>query len=794
MQTLAGKRPPPAAEGDPMSLIRTFDSETNPARPVRPSPLAASQIQGMPLDLIDRIRSFPLFQATPDSFLAEIGLHLRPQLSSPNDYIVCEGEEAKGMYWLVRGAVKVASRDGESVYAELKPGAFFGEIGVLMDRPRTANIIARTRCLLLVLTKEDLGKILPRFPEVERAIRDEAQERLSLLERQKRAESATPTSSSNLHSPKRSIKRGFDSFSPEFTLSEEERQKRRKSPDPTKASDWSPLSTLANGLVNIRSLLKELPVFSGLPRDLLHFLGLNIQPRAYAPFTDIIKQGSSGREIYIIVSGEVEVLQKVSSHDWTPDDDCGADAPNGRGPRFSVKVLARLAPGQYFGEVGGLQLAPRRTATVRTVTAVEILMISEDVLIEFWERCPAAIRAQIEETAHDRMELTFPTARGVVNGTHIPATPESMTPFNESMFTQPRRASMPVVTLTETEIDPASRSADPSLALPSDPDPFLSISFDNERTKSRRSSLVPVEEQAGDQAKDREDQRPRGRLRSSSAVNAGPIFRTDIFDQPNRFSARLRQKRGNSDSRGIFESKILVQIFKHLDICTLLRLRAVSHYWRHLLNTAPDIVETLDLSRYGRKVTDGVLIDIICPFVGERPRIVDLNNCYHVTDEGFLAVISSCGTNLQCIRMKSVWDVSAWTILEMANRAKSLAEIDLSNCRKVSDTLLARIVGWFVKWEQTTPQHRQQIEQQAANRPTNGTIAPKNAKGKKSVVQTPILTRDGCIYGCPALKKLTLSYCKHVTDRSMHHIAHHAADRIEEMNLTRCTSITDMGF
>ncbi|KAI5307579.1 hypothetical protein KEM55_007930, partial [Ascosphaera atra] len=133
------------AETDPMSLVRTFDSETNPSKPVRSSPLAASQIQGMPLDLIDRIRKFPLFRSTPDSFLAEIGLHLRPQVSSPNDYIVAEGEEAKAMYWLVRGAVKVTSRDGESVYAELKPGAFFGEIGVLMDRPRTANIIARTR-------------------------------------------------------------------------------------------------------------------------------------------------------------------------------------------------------------------------------------------------------------------------------------------------------------------------------------------------------------------------------------------------------------------------------------------------------------------------------------------------------------------------------------------------------------------------------------------------------------------------------------------------------------------------
>ncbi|KAI5302983.1 hypothetical protein KEM56_000152 [Ascosphaera pollenicola] len=664
--TAAGKRLLPS-EGDPMSLIRTFDSETNPSRPARPSPLAASQIQGMPLDLIDRIRTFPLFRSTPDSFLAEVGLHLRPQLSSPNDYIVCEGEEAKGMYWLVRGAVKVTSRDGESVYAELKPGAFFGEIGVLMDRPRTANIIARTRCLLVVLTKEDLRKILPSFPDVERAIRDEAEERLSLLERKKNAESSTPTS--DHLSPKRSSKRDLDSFSPGVDISEEERQKRRKSPSPG-STDRPTSSALANSLVNIRLLLKELPFFSKLPAELLHFLGLNIQPRAYKPFTDIIEQGSWGREIYFIVNGEVEVLQRVPI---TSNGD--ADGPDG----YGVQVMARLTPGQYFGEVVSLSLAPRRTATVRTVTYVECLMISEEVLAEFWERCPTSIRLQIEETARGRLQSSTDgqvvTVDETARTTSNPSSPFSA--FNESIFSQPRRVSMPILTLTETELDPSSRSSnDPSVARPSDPDPFLSVSFDNMRSRSRRSSLVPESEQQKDE--DEEEEKSAKRRLSTSQ---GPIFRTNIFGQFGSSSLPTRTK-GKDNSRGVFDDKILVNIFKHLDIYQLLRLRAVSHYWRHLLSTSPEVVEYLDLSRFGRKINDVVLIDIICPFVGERPRVVDMNNCYHVTDEGYLAVIGSCGTNLECIRMKSVWDVSAWAILEMANRAKTLGEIDLSNCRK----------------------------------------------------------------------------------------------------------------
>lgn len=361
-----------------VSLIHSFDSAMNPNRPARPSPLASSQIQGMPLDLIDRIRNFPLFQATPESFLAEVGLHLRPQLHAANDYIVTEGDEAKAMYWLVRGAVAVTSRDGESVHAELKPGAFFGEIGVLMDRPRTATIVARSRCMLVVLTKEDFLKILPRFPEVERAIRDEALERLSILEKKNKDRYDADERTAGMN--RRGSKRLRDSTSGGLSPGEENdlrivtTNKKRKSPSPGIADISS--SALANGSVNVRLLLKEIPLFSSLTPDLLHFLGLKLQPRSYPPFTDIIRQDSLGREIYFIVRGEVEVLNE------NKESENARRGSNGHAGR-SIEIKARLRPGQYFGEIVSLSLTPRRTATVRSVTSVECLMLSGDVLVEF---------------------------------------------------------------------------------------------------------------------------------------------------------------------------------------------------------------------------------------------------------------------------------------------------------------------------------------------------------------------------------------------------------------------------
>lgn len=741
---------------DTVSLIHSFDSVTNPNRPARPSPLASSHIQALPLDLVERLRSFPLFQSTPESFLIDIGLHLRPQLHSANDYILTEGDDAKAIYWLVRGAVSVTSRDGESIYAELKPGAFFGEIGVLMDRPRTATIVARTRCLLVVLSKDDFRSILPRFPEVERAILDEAQERLMILEKKK---SETSAPAVDLGSPtQRGSKRLRESFIKGLSLNDEGESgfrtanKKRKSPSP-RLRDGVISSALANGSVNVRLLLKELPLFSGLPSDILHFLGLNAQPRSYPPFTDIIQQDSQGREIYFIVRGEVEVLTEKTNQQTLRRQ---SDGPE----HASLEVKARLREGQYFGEVVSLSLAPRRTATVRSVSAVECLMISGEVLLEFWEKCPNDVRQQVERTAKQRLQAASDGDTVMSDATESDQTIGGLTIDDRFKYNASRRQSMPLLTLTETELDGPHKSTgeDQTVLRPSDPDPFLNVGLDNVRLRSRRGSVAPLtpEEVAG------ESQRPT----PPSGTPSRPVSETSSF-----LGLQKADRPSKHNNRGVLPDNILLNVFQHLELHDLLHLRAVSLHWSNILSTSHDLLRYLDLSKYNRKVTDEALSKIICPFAGDRPRYIDISNCFHITDKGFAELANTCGANVTAWKMKSVWDVTAPAILEMTTKATGLQEVDLSNCRKVGDTLLARIVGWVMPGPQKL----------------------NDASGKAQIKPT-MQTAAGAVFGCPELRKLTLSYCKHVTDRSMHHIASHAAPRIEEVDLTRCTTITDHGF
>lgn len=781
---------------DPFAMIRAYESDTNPTRPIRPSPLTASTIQGLPLDLLDRLRNFPLFLSAPDSFLAAIGRHLKPQLYQAHDTILTEGEQGKAMYWLVRGSVRVTSRDGESTYAELKPGAFFGEIGILMNIPRTANIIANMRSLVVRLNKEDLGKELPKFPEVERAIMDEAKERLSILERKKKEVGK------KLPLVTRQNKRPHDRVEGDVIMTETGQvqggevislYKKRKSPSPGLA-DVAAMSVFGTGSINVRLLLKELPLFSSLPPDILHFIGLNAQPRSFPPFTDIIKQGTQGRDVYFIVKGEVEVVNTNP-----PVENGHAAAYLGRrksiaaGEHTFQQVKARLRPGQYFGEVTSLSLAPRRTATVRSISSVECLMISGDVLNELWERCTPDLRRQVEQVAKERLQAAKD------NDTQMRDTVDNTPKIDELAIADiiiprtPRKKSVPSVTFNDTpstiELEsPITPSRREKMMEPFDPDPFLNVDLDNVRSRSRRGSLAPP---TPDSPTSSSNGIPKSPSPNGTPLPPSPLSKHASTPPEPAFEIKRPRiiRRPSRFSKGIFPDPVLTRIFKHLDVYELMQLRLVSTHWKHIIHTSPDILHTLDLTKYNRRVTDRALADIICPFAGSRPNLVDISNCFHVTDEGFAALASVCGPTVKIWRMKSVWDITGPAVLEMVQKAKGLEEVDLSNCRKVGDNLLARVIGWVVP---ELPPAMAMAQAQQAQMNGRRSFGQKMAGANGQPAPQPL--PPGTVVGCPKLRRLTLSYCKHITDRSMAHIAVHAANRIEQIDLTRCTTITDIGF
>ncbi|KAK0251947.1 hypothetical protein B0A54_12832 [Friedmanniomyces endolithicus] len=801
--------PPPnafsslSAPTDPLTLLRSFDASLNPSRPVRSSPLASSTIAGIPFELLDRLKAFPLFASAPESFLLSIGRSLRPNIYQTAQEIIREGEDAKAMYWLVRGSVRVTSRDGESTYAELKP----------------ASIVASSRSLVVRLNKEDLRKELPRYPDVEGAIREEAVERLSILERKKQEKSGDGSGGSMLKAVPAPRKRSRDWMAGDVVMSEAGSfengealaNKRRKSPSPISAEISS---VLGDPPLTVRALLKELPLFAGLPNEILHFLGKEAQPVTYAPFTEIIKQDSAGRDVFFIIKGDVEVLTDEAEESTRGSTLATVDersVANGI-PQPAHRVRARLKGGQYFGEVTSLSLSPRRTATVRSVNAVECLLISGQTLDELWQRCTPDLRLQVEREAKRRMNAgaregddvimaDAGTASGPLDG-HGGISTEAMGGTEDDANAW--RNGLPTVTFEVPPLGDVSASPLVSQMEPVDPDPFFSRDLDNMRAKSRRSSLAPPLSPAegpipslGEVAGHRTPSPPNAlRLLSSSPLKPGSKYSPNaspsspVMLSPTTTRRPSLDRRPSNYGKGRLPNTLLLAIVQHLELLDLMRCRLVSTHWWDLISTSPELLQTLNLARYNRYVSNETLRNVIIPFIGTRqPKVVDISNCFHISDEGFRALTDSIGPNVKIWRMKSVWDVTGPAVLALIDKAKHLEEIDLSNCRKVGDNLLARVVGWVVPEKPLQPVP-------PPSQPPNGKqrLPLKRHQLPPTVPNPADQPPPGTIIGAPHLRSLTLSYCKHIQDRSMLHLALHASSRLTSLDLTRCTSISDAGF
>lgn len=128
----------------------------------------------------DVLQQIPLFREADPQFLNSLVMLLKPVIVSAGDTIIRKGDKGTEMYIISRGEVEVLGSSG-AVVAKLKEGNFFGEISLLTEDVRGANVRAVTQCDLFVLSKEDFDKALRDHPEFARNVRDVAISRYNVL-------------------------------------------------------------------------------------------------------------------------------------------------------------------------------------------------------------------------------------------------------------------------------------------------------------------------------------------------------------------------------------------------------------------------------------------------------------------------------------------------------------------------------------------------------------------------------------------------------------------------------------
>jgi CRP/FNR family cyclic AMP-dependent transcriptional regulator len=96
------------------------------------------------------IRSVSLFSGLKEGQLKSIAKECKERSFRPGESIVKEGETGAGFYLIADGNVEVR-RKGKAI-STLKQGDFFGEMTLLDNQPRSADVVATTETTCYVLT------------------------------------------------------------------------------------------------------------------------------------------------------------------------------------------------------------------------------------------------------------------------------------------------------------------------------------------------------------------------------------------------------------------------------------------------------------------------------------------------------------------------------------------------------------------------------------------------------------------------------------------------------------------
>ena len=118
------------------------------------------------------LAKIPLFSDLSEDDLDALATYADEVTVSEGKHLVDEGGYAYDLFAIVEGTAEVIV--GGEVVAELGPGDFFGEAGVIEKQQRNATVVARTRMRLVTLTGWDLRRMRrqlgPVWEKLEQAI------------------------------------------------------------------------------------------------------------------------------------------------------------------------------------------------------------------------------------------------------------------------------------------------------------------------------------------------------------------------------------------------------------------------------------------------------------------------------------------------------------------------------------------------------------------------------------------------------------------------------------------------
>lgn len=118
--------------------------------------------------LLKRLSSVSLFEGCSRDCLVAVTQKLHQVFAAPNQKIVSEGEDAADLFLIGWGEALV--HHGNEKVAVLKAGDCFGEMALVQEEKRGADVTAMAYCDLHRLNKNDFNALLQNHPDLRRNV------------------------------------------------------------------------------------------------------------------------------------------------------------------------------------------------------------------------------------------------------------------------------------------------------------------------------------------------------------------------------------------------------------------------------------------------------------------------------------------------------------------------------------------------------------------------------------------------------------------------------------------------
>jgi signal transduction histidine kinase len=117
---------------------------------------------------IDFLKQLRIFKKASIEDLRDLAESLSDKVVHKDEKIICKGDEAKNMFIVARGRVKI--HDGDYIYQEVGKGHVFGEYSLFNTHQRTASVTTLETTYLLKISQDEFKLLLEKNPAIQLSI------------------------------------------------------------------------------------------------------------------------------------------------------------------------------------------------------------------------------------------------------------------------------------------------------------------------------------------------------------------------------------------------------------------------------------------------------------------------------------------------------------------------------------------------------------------------------------------------------------------------------------------------